>query len=130
MSLKDRPNPLCCPQKLPAARAPQEETKETIGGGLDVEGEVLMAFLVEEREIQADNLKSTLGNASRHSEAHTRQLPPFKFCGKISSKVLSGFHLNDRVSPCSPGYPGIHYVEEAGFEPREMCLRLPSKSWN
>ena len=71
MSLKDRPNPLCCPQKLPAARAPQEEPKETIGGGLDVEGEVLMAFLVEEREIQADNLKSTLGNASRHSEANT-----------------------------------------------------------
>ena len=30
----------------------------------------------------------------------------------------------------SPGCPGIHYVEEAGFELSEIHLLLPPKCWD
>jgi hypothetical protein len=32
--------------------------------------------------------------------------------------VLFGLAFRDRVSPCSPGCPGTHSVDQAGLEPR------------
>ena len=34
------------------------------------------------------------------------------------------------ASVCSPGCPGIHYVDQAGFELTLICLSLPPKCWD
>jgi hypothetical protein len=33
--------------------------------------------------------------------------------------------FRDRVSLCSPGYPGTHSVDQAGLELKKLCLPLP-----
>ena len=35
------------------------------------------------------------------------------------------FCFGDRVSQCSPGYPGTHSVDQAGLRFIEICLSLP-----
>lgn len=35
----------------------------------------------------------------------------------------------DRVSRCSPGWPGTFEVDQAGVEITEICLSLPPKCW-
>lgn len=37
----------------------------------------------------------------------------------------------NRVSQCSPGYPGTPYVKQAALElPEEVCGPLPPESWD
>lgn len=38
--------------------------------------------------------------------------------------------IRDKVSLCSSGYPGIHYVNQAGPELTKICLPLPPKFWD
>ena len=37
--------------------------------------------------------------------------------------------FRDRVSLCSPGCPGTHFVDQAGLEVRNL-LPLPPKYWD
>jgi hypothetical protein len=41
-----------------------------------------------------------------------------------------GFFFRDRVSLCSSGCPGTHFVDQAGLELREIHLPLPPKCWD
>jgi hypothetical protein len=41
--------------------------------------------------------------------------------------LLAIFVFQDRVSLCSPGCPGAHFVDQAGLELTEICLPLPHR---
>jgi hypothetical protein len=46
------------------------------------------------------------------------QVPVFLFCFVLFCFVLFCFVFRDRVSLCSPGCPGTHFVDQAGLELR------------
>ena len=49
----------------------------------------------------------------------------------IYSFIYSFLTCQDRVSVCkSPGYPGIHFVDQAGLKLREIHLPLPPQCWD
>lgn len=53
-------------------------------------------------------------------QAWDSQLPKVKGC--------FGFVFQDRVSLCSPGYPGTYSVNQADFRTQEIHLSLPPAS--
>jgi hypothetical protein len=62
------------------------------------------------------------GNAG-HSWAHLLQTWSHRLKTKFALFLfvcLFVFVFRDRVSPCSPGCPGTHFVDQAGFELRNL----------
>ena len=54
----------------------------------------------------------------------------FGFVWTFVCLLLSCFIFWVRVSLCSSGCPGTHYVNQAGLKLTEICLPLPVKCWD
>ena len=61
----------------------------------------------------------------------------YLLCSYISTVFIFCFFLfvfcfvfQDRVSLCSPGYLGTHYVDQTGFKLSETSLPLPPEFWD
>ena len=61
----------------------------------------------------------------------SNRIPKIKITSEPSLSTLPHpCHLWDRVSICSPGWPGTHYIDQSGLELAVICLYLPLKCGN
>ena len=50
--------------------------------------------------------------------------------GVMEVVVMFVCFFSDRVSLCSPGFPGTHSVDQVGLELVELILPLPPECWH
>lgn len=66
-------------------------------------------------ERKTSNLAVQVGGSAQF-ESSAAAVNPMVSCKALQSVTLLHFYLLDSISFCSPGWPGAHCVEQAGFD--------------
>jgi hypothetical protein len=114
------------------------ETEERNIGGNDLTSFISQADQRDPKKLKGLNLKVTERPVPPSKESLLAQATVFEM--KLKGKTVTTFYSEPGIFcrfVClrqgllsSLGWPGTHYVDQAGFKLREICLPLPTECWD